>query len=190
MSQEGRTYRCSAAARWLPRVLAGAVLAAAMIASWPRPDAVPPPPRLLQPLVVVLGAAFALWVVRKGSVLRREIDLGVDGLTFRIGRHERVLDYVDVRRIDGRGPFEGVLHWVPAVVLIDVFEKAWDVPVALEDGPAFLDDLLDAAGDDELQAWAEARGLRGRMERAGWFVPSGYVAAAVLVAGAVGMYLR
>jgi len=161
-----------------------------MIASAPKPDADPADTRLLRPMVVAIGAGLAWWVLRRGSVLRREFRLGPEGLTVSIGRHRRTLEYRDVAGVEARIPFEGRMQWVAVVSVTDVFEKSWEVPIALRRGPEWLDGLLERCGREDLAVWAEARGVRRRMERSGWFVIGGYVVAGGLLVGSVLVHLR
>jgi len=183
------TFRCPRAARWLAHVLAAAVLAAATIASQPDPSD-PSGSSLLRPIVVAFGAGLALWVLRRGAVLRRRVSIGESGVTLSVGRRERTLEYRDVVSLDARIPFESNLQWVPTLGIVDVFEHTWEIPMAIEDGPRLLDRFLDRCDRDDLRVWAEARAIRPRLERARWFVPAAYVVAVAMVLGAIWIQAR
>ena len=189
MTAEPATFRCPTAARWLAHALAAAVLAAATIASQPDPSA-PSGSSLLRPIVIVFGAGLGLWVLRRGAVLRRSVALGDAGMTIGIGRRERTLEYRDVVSIDARMSFEAALQWVPTVGIVDVFEHTWEIPMAIEDGPRFLDLFLERCGREDLRVWADARAIRRRLARAPWFVPAAYAVAAILVLGAGWIHAR
>jgi hypothetical protein len=147
-------------------------------------------PGFLRPLVVTAGVVVAFWSLRRGSVLRRHVVLDDRGLTLGLGGRERSVELQDVTTIQLRQPFEGVMHWVPTVAVVDVFEQSWEIPTVLVDGPEWLERFLDACGREDLRTWAEARGIKRSMERSGWFVPVAYAVACGLVLGAIVLYLR
>ena len=71
------TYRSGVAARWLPRILAAAILAAAMLAGLRLEERVATGyGRGLRTFVVLVGALAALSVVRRAGDVRVVFDLG------------------------------------------------------------------------------------------------------------------
>ena len=178
------TFRCPVAARWLPHALAAAVLAALTIVSQPG-DSDPSRSSFLRPIVIVVGAGLGLWVLRRGAVLRRQVTLGAAGMSIALGRRERTLEYRDVASIDARIPFEASWQWVPTVVVVDVFEHSWEIPMAIDDGPRLLETFLDRCDRDDLRVWADARSIRRRLSRGPRFVPIAYAVAVLLVVGAI-----
>ncbi len=161
---EPHVFRCTAAARWLPRTLAAAVLVSAVILStriysgvagthWSHS----------RTLVVVVGAAFALAIVRSGGIVRAEFSLAAESLRLRIGRHERELPYEQVVSMIYETPFVNPREWLPSLVLIDRFGKRWRVPSFLADGERFVTDLTEAAARDDLRSFASAHDLSAKM---------------------------
>ena len=123
-----RVYGCGAAARWLPRALAAAVLMTAMFGVFRidgTGDALLPTVRRL---VVVAGALLALGVARKGSEVRCKFGLTREALTVVVGSRHYRLELADVRRLDYAAPFAGSLNWLPAAVLVDKDGRSWRVP--------------------------------------------------------------
>ena len=69
---EPPAFRCGRAARWLPRVLAAAVLVAALLAAFRfDPESALEQSKLLRNLVAVLGGGLALWIVKTGAEVSR-----------------------------------------------------------------------------------------------------------------------
>lgn len=179
-------HRSTRAARWLPRVLAGSVLAAAMIgARGMDPENVVSGSDTARLLVTVFGAALAWWLVRTGGEARVSVRAGDDGVEFRAGSHRRVLEYRDMTAVRFQVPFEARWRWLPALVLVDRFGAGWRVPAFIERGPELLRRILERCPAEEAVRWAEARRVDRSLERSRRFVPIGYVVAVVVLAAAL-----
>ena len=130
-----RLRRCPDWVRWLPRVLGGALLAAALIVIMSLESG----PSLLgrsKAVLMVMAGAVALWVVRAGSDVRLEAGLVDDAL--RIGARGRYLEVPlgDIEALDYAPPFVNARNWPPALVVVDRHDRRFRVPAALRDGPA------------------------------------------------------
>jgi len=184
-------YRCGAAARWLPRVLAASVLAASVLAAFRfDPYDVLTAARHLRSLLAVLGAVLALWIVRKGGEVRTAFAVVGGELQLRHGTREYSLRLEDLERLSYETPFAQSRTWLPALVLRDRFGQAWRVSAFLDGGERFLENLLDAAGRSDLRSWAETLGLGEIMSRARRRVLIGYVAAGVILAAGLFYYFH
>ena len=85
-SQTRAAYRCGAAARWLPRALAGSLLAAAVVATnRVDPELVISGSPGFRTAVVVLAAILAVWILRQGSEVRLRIEVHERDLLFEFG---------------------------------------------------------------------------------------------------------
>ncbi len=175
-------FRCSAAARWLPRTLAAAVLVSAMILSmriyagvagsgWSHS----------RTFVILVGAAVALMIVRAGGMVRVELSLLDEALHLRVGKYERELPYELIVSLGYDTPFVKPREWLPAMVLIDRFNKAWRIPALLVDGDRFVTQLTAAAGRDDLRSFASAHDLVRKMRATRSRLVVGYSVAAALV---------
>ena len=179
-------FRCTAAARWLPRALAAAVLVSAMILSTRIYTGVAGTDGShARTLVVVVGAIFALAIVRSGAMVRAEFSLTAKALRLRIGRHERELPYEQVVSMIYETPFVKPREWLPALVLIDRFGKRWRVPSFLADGERFVTDLTEAAARDDLRSFASARDLSAKMAATRGRLVWGYSFALALIFAAL-----
>lgn len=190
MSADATEYRCPAAARWLPRVLAGAVLAAAMIASFridPRANAMGWGP--VRTFVVIGGAVAALLVLRKGAEVRTRVRLDEEGLTLLHGSRTAYLPFRELDSVEYSAPFSASRHWLPAAVLVDRWGKGWRLCALLDGGERLIDRLVAVTGRSDLESWVEVLSLRRRMGRAGKLCAVGYLAAAAIVAAALVFYL-
>ncbi|NIL99756.1 MAG: hypothetical protein GTN89_02100 [Acidobacteria bacterium] len=178
-------YRCSDAARWLPRILAASALVAAMILSvriyagvagsgWSHS----------RTFVILVGAAVALMIVRAGGMVRAEYRLLDEALHIRVGKHERELPYEMIVSLSYETPFVKPKEWLPAMVLIDRFDKVWRIPAFLVDGDRFVTELTEAAGRDDLRSFASAHGLTTKMAATRGRLMIGYSVAAALVLAA------
>ncbi len=176
-----REHRCSRSGIWLPRLLAGAVLGAAVIASRTMdPDQLYSSSQVYRWLVIVLGGIIALWILKDGGIVRWSVLAGPAGLVFRAGRKENVLEYRDIVHIDYHPPFTTGRHWLPALVLEDRLGTHWRVPSFIEDGKGLVSELLQRADRNELNAWSDARRIPLRMGRGIgslrlWYVVTGLV---------------
>jgi hypothetical protein len=161
---EAAVHRCSAGGVWVPRLLAGSVLVTAVIASRTMdPDQLFSSSRVYRGLVIVLGGIIALWVLKDGGIVRRSVQACKQGLVFRSGRKEDVLEYRDIVHIDYHLPFSSGRHWVPALVLEDRLGTAWRIPSFIEDGAGLVAELLERSDRSELDAWSDARNIPRRM---------------------------
>ena len=179
---ESRTFRCPGSARWLPRTLAAAALVGGMLLStriyvgvagsgWSHS----------RTLVMFVGAVLALLIVRSGASVRREFDVLPEALAIRAGRQRRELPYAQIVSLGYETPFVTRLEWLPALILVDRFGKRWRVPALIEDGVAFIDELIRVSGRDDLETQAEAYGLRKRMKRSHRRIVWGYGISAGIV---------
>ncbi len=180
-------YRCGPAARWLPRALAAAVLAAAVLAAFRfDPYETLSASKYLRTLVAVLGAVLALWIVRTGGEVRTTFAVGDGELLLRHGPREYALRLEDLERLAYETPFAQSRTWLPALVLRDRFGQSWRVSAFLDGGDRFLEELLARTGHSDLRSWAETLRLGEIMARSGRRVLIGYAAsAAILAAGLV-----
>jgi len=190
-TREPSYFRCGLAARWLPRVLAAAVLVAAVLAAFRfDPHEVLSASKYLRNLVAVLGGVIALWIVRKGGEVRTAFAIGGDELLVRHGAREYSLRLEDLDRLAYETPFAQSRTWLPALVLRDRFGQAWRVSALLDRGDRFVEDLLAGTGRNDLRAWAETLRLGEVMARAGRRVLVGYVAAAAILAAGLLYHLH
>ncbi len=166
VSDKAVEHRCSRGGIWLPRVLAAAVLLAAVIASRTLdPDHLFASSRIFRPLVIVLGGIVALWILKDGGIVRWSVRAGESGLVFRVGRKENLLEYRDIVHIDYHLPFSDGRHWLTAMVLTDRLEGHWRIPSFIGDGKGLLEELLRQADRNELIAWSDARRIPVRIGR-------------------------
>ncbi len=175
-------YRCSAAARWLPRVLAGSLLTCALaIGRTLDPGRQVPISGGVGLLVAVAGAFLALQIVRGGSEVRAVISLHDLGVEFAAGEHKLTLPWSSIRSLDFVPPFLSLRRWLPAGRLIDDESRPWRLPALLEDGDRLIEDLLDRADRSDLRSWSEARGVGRKMGRAVPYLVAGYGMAGLLL---------
>jgi hypothetical protein len=188
---EPQFYRCGLAARWLPRVLAAAVLVAAVLAAFRfDPYEVLTASKYLRKLVAVLGGVLALWIVRKGGEVRTAFAVGVEEMSVRHGSREYCLRLEDLDRLSYETPFAQSRTWLPALVLRDRFGQAWRVSSLLERGDRFLEELLVKTGRNDLRAWADTLQLGAVMAGAARRVLVGYLVSALILAAGLIYYLR
>ena len=180
-------HRCTSGGIWMPRLLAGAVLVTAVIASRTMdPDELFSSSQVYRGLVMVLGGIIALWVLKDGGIVRWSVQAGDQGLIFRSGRKENVLEYRDIVHIDYHLPFSAGRHWLPALVLQDRLGTSWRIPSFITDGSGLVAELLERADRSELDAWADARRVSQRMGKSAGSLRFWYgVAAMVLVFGLI-----
>ena len=185
-----RFYRCGVAARWLPRTIAAAVLATAMLSAF-RIDATSQAlAPTVQQFVVFAGALVALGVARKGSEVRCVFGLTRDALTVGVGSRNLRLGLAEIQRLDYAAPFAGSTSWLPAAVLVDRDGRVWRVPALIDGGDQLFSELLRRAERHDLDSWADVCHIVPRMGRYRLRIRIGYaVAAAILVVG-VGYYLQ
>lgn len=185
-----RFYGCGAAARWLPRTLAAAVLATAMFGALRidgSGDALIPTVRRL---VIVAGALLALGVARKGSEVRCRFGLTDRALTVAVGSRRFDLELAAIQRLDYASPFSGSLNWLPATVLVDKDGRSWRVPALVNEGDELFEDLLRRTDRHDLDSWAEVYRIVPRMARYSFRIRFGYGVAAAIALVGVGYYLH
>ena len=183
-------FRCSSAARWLPRTLAGAVLLGALISG--QKIAVPARAagmNLVAPAVALVGAILALAIVRKGGEVRLEVAVQSGFLRLGLGERHADLPFDRIESLGWASPFSGSRHWLPAAVAVDREGARWRLPGLLRNGDRLIAELIAASGRSDLQAWSETLGLERQMARSGPRIVIGYTVAAVLTAAAVVFYL-
>jgi hypothetical protein len=184
-----RLYACGPAARWLPRVLAAAILVAAMLVAYRfDPHRSLTFARSLQGILVVLGAAIGLWIVRSGAELRVRVGLAREGVRFDYGRGAVTLAYDDVVRFDFESPLSSSRRLWPAAVLLDDRGRSWRLPALIGGGERLIRELVAASGRDDLESWAGSLGLARRMGHATALVAVGYTMAAAVVTAAIAFY--
>jgi len=181
-----RIHRCSAAARWLPRAFAGAVLVAGMLVAFALdPDATVPLVRPFKRGLVLVSALVALWLVRKGGEVRVGVGAGAEGLVFLAGPRRLDLPYREIAALRYEPPFAvSRSAWIPALALIDRQGTSWRIPALIERGERLVTALIDLSGREDLAAWADALDIERRMSRSGTRVAAGYGAAALIVVAA------
>ncbi len=182
------TYRSGVAARWLPRILAAAILAAAMLAGLRLEER--GYGRALRTSVVLVGALTALLVVRRAGDVRVVFELGPQSLSLVRGAHRATLDLDRIERLRFDAPFVTSRHWVPAAVLVDRDGRDWRLPATLEGGDRLVRDLVGRIDRDDLRAWGDALGLERRMGRTRRVLIVGYGLAALVLLAALVFYLR
>ena len=190
-SQTRAAYRCGAAARWLPRALAGSLLAAALVATnRVDPESVVSGSRGFRTAVIVLAAILAVWILRQGSEVRLRIEVDDRDLVFESGARQCTLHLVDVEALRYDAPFGVSRSWLPATVLIDRGGREWRLPALLEAGDRLVDEILQRSRKQELEAWAQALRIRSRMSRGGSRVRLGYATAAAILGAGLLYYLH
>ncbi|GEM_PF-3486333 len=177
-----KTWRCSPAGIWLPRVLAGAVLAASLFASRALdPGDLYRGSGLYRGLVVTLGALLSLWVLKDGAVVKWSVQVRPKGIAFSTGRKSNLLEYRDIVTIDYHPPFSAGKQWVPAVILEDRLGGRWRIPTFIPGGAEWLSAFLEASGKEELAAWADAREISRKMGRGIGSLRTWYVLACLIL---------
>jgi hypothetical protein len=183
-------FRCGLAARWLPRVLGGAVLAAVTLAAL-RLDLRGDHPFLthVRNFSVLFGGLVALWIVRKGAEIRRIFEVDDEGVTFIYRSRRAVLRFKDMVRLGYAAPFADSRNWLPAMLLHDRHRQVWRVPALVGEGDQLLSLLLEKAGRSDLESWAETLALARRMAGSRRRTAIGYaLALAVLLSGLLYYY--
>jgi len=182
-------FRCGPLARWLPRILAGAVLVAALLAVQriERRGSV----GLQAPLLIaVAGAILALWVVRQGSEVHIEIEVDDEGLTFQRGVHRSELPFTAIESLTWAPSFSLTRTWVPGCVLLDDAGRHWRLSALLRQGDHLVAEIVRRAQREDLATWAGERALERHMGRRTVFVALGYAGAAAILVVALAFYWR
>jgi len=136
-------------------------------------------------LVLLVGAAFAVAIVRSGGMVRAEFSLAEEALRVRVGRHKQELPYELIVSMVYETPFVKRREWLPALVMIDRFGKRWRVPAFLSEGDRFVTELTAAAARDDLRSFASAHELPARMAATRTRLVWGYSIAAALILGSL-----
>jgi hypothetical protein len=188
----GAFHRCPAAARWLPRVLAASVLMLTLVAALGvDPDGVVARwSSGFRGMLAVAGAVAALWIVRRGGEVRREVRALDDALEVREGRRLARLPYAQIDSLEYVGPFGVGRSWLPALVVVDDTGRIWRFPALLPSGDRLVQDLLERSERSDLRSWAEARGLPSRMAHASRNLAIGYGVTGSLLGLATTLLLR
>jgi len=183
------SFACGLAARWLPRVLAGSLLVAALLAAerLQLAESVPQA-RAIRYGVVLIGALLALGTVRRGAEVRQVVEIGGQSVVFRERGRERELRFDEIDRWVWAPPFSRSRFWLPAAMLVDRSGRAWRLPALLGNGGRLIALLVRRAGRHDLEVWAETLRLPTRMGRPRVVAASGYGIA--LLALAIGLALR
>lgn len=188
-TQASRTFRMLAAGRWLPRVAGAAGLAAALLSGLSLEPRVPGVLGFRLLLALAAGLA-ALWLVRSGAEVHRDVRLATGRLEWLSGgRVVEALALDEVAELDWEPPLAAWRRWLPALALRDRHGRTWRVPAFLASGGAFVDALVAESGREELASWSRARGLARRMAGVGPRVALGYGTALGLVAAAASLHL-
>ena len=184
---EVASFRCGPAARWLPRVLAAALLAAGTLAAFRMdPHGVLLGSSYLRNGVALAAGLFALWIVRKGTEVRMVVGVGDEDLIMSHGSRSFKLPYDRIDRLGYAAPFAATRNWLPALLIWDKERTCWRILSLLSDGDRLLRLLLEKTDRDDLAAWSETLKLERLMQRSGHRVAMGYIlSAAILAAGLV-----
>lgn len=183
-------YRCGPGARWLPRAAAASVLAAAMLAGFRIDPSVAPLVPFVRQFVILAGAGLAVMIVRKGGEVHFSFGLTRDALVVAARGRSARLELSRVERLDYDPPLGGSMNWIPAAVLVDEDGRGWRVPALVEQGDRLIVDLLERAGRNGLDAWAEAHHVVPRMGRYRLRRRVGYAVAGLVLASGVAYYLH
>jgi hypothetical protein len=184
-------FACGVAARWMPRVLAGAVLASAFLATQRMDlEGVHSLSRAMRILVVMAGALLALAITRGGAEVRGIFSLGPDALTLAWGKRRMEVRYRDLAALEYDPPLSRRPFWLPAAALVDRNERRYRIPALVWGGERLIDELVRRSERPELAAWNEVRRIAPRMARPGLWTYAGYVLAAALLAGGVALAIR
>jgi hypothetical protein len=184
-------YRCSAAARWLPRTVAATVVLATLFVTgrFEGAPGVVGSPRLRMALWIGAGL-FALWVLRKGAELRLRCWLTGDSLVFDYGTKPNSLPFGEIESLKFAPPFSWRRSWIAATVIQDRRGQAWRLPVALVDGDLLVNELVTRSGREDLAAWVDALNVLPRMRRGRLHPFLAYAIAAAVAAAAIVFNLR
>lgn len=184
-------FSCGAAARWLPRSLAGATLAVAMLIVAGLETETPIyGMRMFRILLVMLAAAVALWVVRKGGEVRMVVSLEEEGVAFEVGSRSAEVAYDEIEAVGYEAPFGPSRSWLPAAVLLDRSGRSWRLSGLLADGGRLVEEFVRRSGREDLAAWVDAQDIRSKMARSATRIRIGYAVVAVVVAVGLVFYLR
>jgi len=188
----GLAFRCAAAARWLPRVLAASVLVAALLAARRIAPAAAAVGGFawIGPLVVVVGAWFGLWIVRGGSEVWRVIRVTDEMLQFELGRHRTRLPLDQIQALSWQPPLAVRGRWLPAAAAIDSEGLEYRIPALLSNGSDAIRELLRCSGRRDLATWAETLALERRMGRAAGLTIAGYAGSAAVLSAGFAFFLR
>jgi hypothetical protein len=172
------SYVCGPAARWLPRALSGSVLTAGLLAV-ARLGGVAgiPMSQGFRLLLMMLAAAAALWIVRRGGEVRIRVSVAADGVVFEAGSHRACVFFEKIRALRFEGPFGPSRSWLSAAVIVDNTDREWRLSGLLARGERLIDEIVRRSGREDLGAWVEAHAIRDKMARAALRVRAGYTLA-------------
>jgi hypothetical protein len=184
-------YRCSAAARWLPRTLAGTVVLAALLVTsrFGNAPGIVGSARLR--MAIWIGAGLlALWLLRKGAELRLRVSLTGNSLVFDYGGKPSSLRIEEIETLRFAPPFSWRRSWVAATVLQDGRGRTFRLPVALVAGDCLVSAVVARSAREDLSSWVDALKILPRMQRGRMHQALGYTIAAGIALAAVFFYLR
>ena len=176
----------STAARWLPRVLALALLALGLVAAAragriePQPGVSVPPltQRLVQSqqlFFALVGLLAGVAVIRGGAEVRTRARLGGEALHVTAGIGEIDIEYDKMERLEFASPFsQSRTRWLPATVIVDKWGQAFRLPATLQQGDRLIREIVRRSGREELAAWSQALQLEKRMGRPQLCLAVGY----------------
>lgn len=180
------SFRCSAAARWLPWALAVAIaFACIMAAVRADPAGVLPRMRLVRGIIVAFGVFAGLRLVVSTRDVGIRVRVREQDLVMERGRRSRLIRYDEILDLDFEAPLRHYRRWLPGLVILDKSRRANSIPALLSHGDVFVRSLLARSGRRDLEGIALVLGLEARMGRARLYVAAGFAAAAILVAGAI-----
>jgi hypothetical protein len=179
---EAEIFRCSLAARWLPRALAASVLAAATLAAFRMdPHGILLGSTWLRNGIALAGALAALWIVRKWGETRITATIDDDGLLLSHGSRSSRLPFARMSRLGYAAPFAATRNWLPAMLIWDKHQGCWRILSLMHEGDRLLRTLLEKADREDLATWAESLQLERRMAASGRRVMIGYILSAVIL---------
>ena len=184
---EGTPYRCGSAARWLPRALAGSIVAS-VLPVIQRIDAASGIPglKMFHGGLILVAGLVGFWVLRRGGELRMAVEVRDDRLVFRAGSKRAELRFSDIETLRYDAPFAVTRTWLPATVLIDRRGTCWRLSALLPRGQRLIEQILEHSGREDLSTWAAALNVRERMALGGRRIGVGYVGVAlILLTGAI-----
>jgi hypothetical protein len=180
------SYRCSAAARWLPWVLAAAIaFACVMAAVRSDPAGVLPRMRLVRGIIVAFGVFAGLRLVVSTRDVGIRVRVRERDLVLERGGRSRLIRYDEILDLDFEAPLRHYRRWLPGLVILDRNRRANGIPALISRGDMFVRSILARSGRRDLEGIAMVLGLEARMGRAHMYVAGGFAAAAVLILGAI-----
>jgi len=184
-------YACGRAARWLPRVAAGAVLVAGLLAAAHiDPERGVAGARSVRALVAVVGAIGSLWVLRRGAEVRLRVSVGPEAVAFEANGRSAELPIDEIDAIRYEGPFGVSRYWLPAAILVDRQGREWRISGLLQAGDRLIAEIVDRGRREALATWVCEQRIGERMAHAPRRVGVGYGVALAIVVLSVLTHLR